>query len=495
MSCHPRSRGAAGRAALRAQALAGEGRFGEAIRAYRQAIRLWPEFAEGYNNLAGALLRLGRVERAIETYRQALQLRPDLAGVHSNLLFTLHYGSAVDADSLFREHQAWSARHAPARRYSSYPSTRSIRRRLRVGYLTTTFRFHPGVFFLAPLLAEHDRRRFEVFCYTTTDRADAYTARIRSLADGWRNVSKLSDEQAAVTIHRDRIDILVDRDGHFGGNRLGVFAMRPAPVQVSIPGYPDTSGLPEVGYRITDACADPPGRADARYTEELVRLPAFACYEPPAEAPPVGPAPALRNGYATFGCFNNRPKYSDRLLRLWACILLRVPRSRILFHHVFNGRPQVSSEFREPILRVFEACGVSRRRVRFVGGLPLRAHLELYGEIDILLDTFPYNGNTTTCEALWMGVPVITQAGETHVSRVGLSHLASVGLGDWAAASENDYAALAVAKAAQARELARIRRRLRAQMAASRLTDAGQYARAVEAAYKKMWRRWCEGCA
>jgi predicted O-linked N-acetylglucosamine transferase (SPINDLY family) len=340
--------------------------------------------------------------------------------------------------------------------------------------------------FLAHVLEAHDRGQVEVFCYSNSRQADAVTARIRAAADCWREIHALSDEQAAELIREDGIDLLVDLAGHTGDNRLPLFALKPAPVQVTWLGYPDTTGLREIDYRITDAWADPPGRSDELHTEKLVRLPhGFAAYEPQEVAPEVAPLPAEANSFVTFGSFNNFNKLTDECLEVWARILEAVSTARLLLK---------CGQFDDPAMREEMLARFPSGRLELVGAQAGQAeHLAQYARVDVALDPFPYNGATTTCEALWMGVPVIALAGNRHAARVGLSMLTRVGLADLVATSQDEYVANAIELAADLSRLRTLRARLRDMMRSSPLTDGRQLAVELQAAYRDMWRVWCGG--
>jgi predicted O-linked N-acetylglucosamine transferase (SPINDLY family) len=313
---------------------------------------------------------------------------------------------------------------------------------------------------------------------------------LTGLCDGWRDIHASSDEEAARLIRQDRIDILVDLAGHTGGGRPLLFARKPAPVQATWLGYPDTTGLAQMDYRITDADADPEGEADAICSEKLVRLATgFLCYAPHADSPPVGKPPALDSGKITFGCFNNLAKVTPEMIGLWSRILEQLPQARI----VVKALALDSEEARRPLRSHLASAGIAADRIVLHGAeATARGHLERYNEVDIALDTYPYNGTTTTCDAMWMGVPVISLAGRTHVSRVGASILARVGLADLVAATAEEFVCKAIALARDPRRLRELRDGMRERMRASALLDAAGFARGMEAAYRQMWLRRLE---
>jgi predicted O-linked N-acetylglucosamine transferase (SPINDLY family) len=343
--------------------------------------------------------------------------------------------------------------------------------------------------FLEPVLRQHDRAAVEVFAYAEVVVPDAVTARLRGLVDHWRPTVALDDDDLADQIRRDRIDILVDLAGHTAGNRLPVFARKPAPLQMTWLGYPDTTGLTAIDYRLTDELADPPGRTEALHTEKLLRLPApFLCYQPKEQTPEPGPLPAQRNGRITFGCFNHLAKWDETVLGLWADILGRVPDSRLFLRARGVNDPGVTAR----LAGFFAARGVAAERLEFSGAeLSDRDQLACYQQVDVALDPFPYHGTTTTCEALWMGVPVVTLAGEAHVSRVGVSLLSGIGCQQWVAQTDEEYAAIAGRIASDLSGLAKIRTELREKVRRSPLMAAGRFTRNLEQAYRESWAERC----
>jgi len=471
-------------------ALRGQGRLGEAEQCFREAIRLQPSLAEPYANWGGVLKDQGRLEEALAACRQAMELDPKSASPSSNFFFYLHYGDLCPPETVYEEHRLWGLRQRElAAAARPHTNDRNPDRRLRVGYVSPDFRNHSVAFFVEPALAAHNRRAVEVYCYSNVARPDAVTQRIRAAADHWRDIRGMKDTAAADLIRADGIDILVDLAGHTAGTRLMALARKPAPVQATWCGYPATTGLEAIDYRVTDGLCDPPGGADGLHTEKLVRLPApFTCYRPPDDAPEVGPLPARETGAVTFGSFNFLAKVTPRMIAAWSALLTEVPGSKL----ALKSAPLVDEATRRLVWQRFQALGIPPERVLLLGPVGPREHLASYHRIDIALDTFPYHGTTTTCEALWMGVPVVTLAGATHASRVGVSLLESVGLGDWTADSIEDYVERAARAARDLDGLAALRAGLRAQMAASPLMDAARFARNLEDAYRRMWRRWCE---
>jgi len=362
-------------------------------------------------------------------------------------------------------------------------------RRLRVGYLSADLRTHSVAYFLEPILATHGREAAEVWCYSTLSGGDATTERLRRHADQWRWVAGQPPEAIARQILADRIDILVELGGHTSSDILRVLALGPAPVQITYLGYPDTTGVPAIQHRLVDASTDPEG-ADQWATEELVRLPgSFLCYQPSPYAPPVGHLPAASRGAVTFGSFNNLAKINERVVALWAKVVNAVPGAHLYVKNPSLDDPPTQERYR----RLFAEHGVDRDRIELRGRTVEDGdHLALYGAVDIALDTFPYNGTTTTCEALWQGVPVVTLAGDLHMSRVGASLLAAAGLHELIAETPDDYVAVVTRLAADRDRLAYLRATLRDRLRSTPLLDGAAFTRNLEAAYRDLWRRWCQ---
>ncbi len=464
----------------------------EAVTAYRYALALAPNHADAHLNLGIALTGQGRHDEAYREYREVIRLRPDWPEAHSNLLLCLHYSEATTAQQLSDAHRQWGERfERQIARRQTYANDRTPDRQLRIGYVSPDFRAHSVAYFIEPLLQKHDRQAVEVFCYAEVMSPDAVTERLRALSDHWLATVGLSDEELAGRIEADRIDILVDLAGHTAYNRLGVFARAPAPVQATWLGYPNTTGLSAINYRLVDAVTDPAGSADALSIEAPVRLPGgFLCFGGVKDAPSPAAPPCGANGFITFGSFNNPAKLSLATLDMWVAVLARLPQARLLL----KGKSFADAATRALLLERFAERGVAGERIELEGWRVSRSdHLAHYDRVDIALDSFPYNGTTTTCEALWMGVPVVTLKGDRHSSRVGASLLAQLGMSEWVAASADDYVRIATKLAGEPDRLAELRRSLRARMAASPLCDGAAFARKIEAALGEMWRRWCAG--
>ena len=458
-----------------------------AIRGYLAALALEGSHFLARNNLGAAYRDTGRIQSAIDCFRQAADLRPELTTPHSNFLYAMHFLPDCDPAELRREHEVWNQRHAEALSASAraHRNDRSPDRRLRIGYVSPNFRQHPVGRFLHSPLACHDRREFEIVCYASVRNPDALTAQLRQSADIWVDALEMSDEALAERICGDRIDILVDLTLHMRDHRLLTFARRPAPVQITWLGYCSTTGVSGIDYRLTDPYLDPPGRHDEWYVERSVRLPrTYWCYQPGIVTDPVNPLPALSRGYVTFGSLNNFCKVSPRALELWARLLAGIPKSRLILH-AHRG------EHRSRVAATFAAHGVAAERLSFVDTLPLADYFRLYYRVDIALDSFPYAGGTTTCDALWMGVPTVSLVGQAAFARGGLSILGNVGLGDLAVSTPEEYLQAASALAADVPRLSALRNGLRNRLLRSPLMDGPGFARDLQNACRSLWRRWC----
>jgi predicted O-linked N-acetylglucosamine transferase (SPINDLY family) len=397
----------------------------------------------------------------------------------------MNYTTRFTPEQTRDAHGAWSHRFA-ASRTRMHSNTKDSNRKLRIGYVSPDLKRHSVAYFLEPILEHRDRGRFEVFLYSNTDLADEVTARLRTASDHWRDIRNESDDRAAEIIAADRIDILIDLAGHTTGNRLGVFARRPAPVQITYLGYPNTTGSDAIDYRIVDELTDPLGMTESHNVERLLRVPApFICYRAPENAPPVADPPIVRNGFPTFGSFNKGAKVGRECIELWSRVLREIPTARL----IIKSRGVGSEGSRQRIHDGFASHQIDPARVQLVeANQALSDHLAMYGEIDVALDTFPYHGTTTTCEAMWMGVPVVTLAGRIHVSRVGVSLLTSIGLTDHIAHDPNEFTAIAQ----RLTQPTMSRQSLRDRLAASPLCDGARLARSLETAYRQAFTAWSQ---
>jgi len=464
-----------------------QGRLDDAVAAFRRALQLQPDCAGAHVNLGNALKDRGVLDAAIAAYRRALQLEPDNARLHSNLVYTLHFDPDHDERSIAEEHRRWSRQFAdPLKPFLlPHPNDSNPERRLRVGYVSPDFCGHVISHFLAPLLEAHDRTEFEIHCYASVKCPDSMTQRVKRSADVWRDVLGVDDHALAQQIREDRIDILVDLTQHMADNRLPVFARKPAPVQVAWLGYPGSTGLEAIDFRLTDATIEPEGSAWSQSVEEPVRLPdSWFCFAPLEDYPVPGELPALRSGSVTFGCMNNFCKSNEAVFTVWSKVLAATPDSKLLL--VCPG-----GESADRIRQFFHSRGIGPERLELAAPRPFQQYLGLYQQIDIGLDPFPYTGGTTTCDALWMGVPVVSLPGKRAVSRIGLSILTTVGLPELAAHSEDEYVRIATTLAVDLPRLATLRATLRDRMQSSRLMDAPRFAGNFEQACRKMWRAWC----
>lgn len=499
------------------------GRYQEAIEHYQKAIGLNPKYFEAICNLSFVQCKLGELTQAIASCTLVLELRPDYqdahysmglalvaqgrlpealaeferAGArdnalsHSNLLFTMNYTQGFSQKDIYLESRRWDEAHceqARARR-RSHKNGRDSERRLKVGFVSPDFRKHSVSFFFRPVLEQAFRLTgMECACYADVPNPDTTTKRLREFAGQWVDAVGLSDEALAQRVRDDGIDILFDLAGHTG-LRLSMFAEKPAPVQASWLGYPNSTGLRDIDYRLTDAIADPEGEADLFHSERLYHMPnGFLCYSPHEDAPNVNTLPALANGFVTFGSFNNLAKVTPEVIGLWALVLKLVPGSRLIIKwNSFSDLPT-----RLLCESAFACKGIDPSRLELrPSDESAESHLSVYGRIDIALDTFPYNGTTTTCESLWMGVPVVTLLGDRHAARVGASILSRLGLQTLIAKDDEEYLSIACGLAADLERLSSLRGTLRGTMAGSPLCDARSFAESMESACREMWRRWC----
>jgi predicted O-linked N-acetylglucosamine transferase (SPINDLY family) len=460
-----------------------------AIRAYEAAVTLAPGRADYVAALAVAELNLGNAERAIAHYRRAVEMDPESPELHSALLMALHYAEP-DHSAMFEEHLRWAARHAAGMAASpgSFGNARDPDRKLRVGYVSPRFGRGPLAHLFLPLLKAHDRNRVEIFCYMVSTSHDSVTEEFRSRSDAWREHAHTPDAELLQIIRDDRIDILVDTAGHCPGNRLGVFARRAAPIQISWLDYDDTTGVPAMDYYLSDARLTPPGGAQ-RFTETVacpaaVRVP----YAHTASLPDPGPLPALARGSVTFGCINRISKIGPAVVAAWSRILERTPRSRL----ILQGTAFASVEPQDVVRQRFGSHGIAPERIVLRPFSDEEAMLRLYRDIDIALDPFPYNGCTSTCDALSMGVPVVTLEGTTLCGRHGFALLSACGLESWITPTVDDYVDRACGAATALREISSLRGELPTRFSKSPLCDNAAFAGAIEQLYRSVWTTWCQ---
>lgn len=469
------------------------GRPADALRCHERAAKIAPNFAPARFGRAQCLQQLHQVRAAVAEYDAFLQLQPHAHEARSNRLFALHNLEDITREDLFTEHVAYG-RALGELVPPVFNNAPDPQKRLRIAVLSPDLRDHACAYFIEPLLRHLDREQFELYLYHDHMRDDAVSTRLRAHAVRWRNFSGQGTEQVEQQIRADNLDILIDLAGHTGiTNRLPVLARKVAPVQVTYLGYPNTTGVPAIDYRFTDAIADPEGEADAFATEQLVRFaPTAWTYQPPADAPAVAPPPCLINGYVTFGSFNDLAKITDSTLVAWGRVLDRVPGSRLRL----KGRGLHDASLRAALVQRLTQAGIPVDRVEMLARTPdTVSHLAQYHTVDVALDTFPYHGTTTTCEALWMGVPVVSLVGDHHVARVGASLLAAAGHPDWSTDSPDAYVRAAVMLASDSGQLAAIRRELRADLQRGPLLDHQAQSRCFGAALRGCWVQWGERTA
>jgi predicted O-linked N-acetylglucosamine transferase (SPINDLY family) len=469
-------------------ALKAQWKLEEAEASCRRALAIRPDYAEAYNNLAILQEAQGKLGEAVANYRHALAIQPNFAAAHTSLIFALNFDLASSPEQQAQERARWYEQHG--RRFAAAIPCHANRpepeRRLRVGYVSAHFRRQAATYAFASVLLNHDAEHFEVVCYSDTVHPDDVTQAFQARIELWRDTRGWPDDRLAAAIRADGIDILVDLSGHMSGNRLLVFARKPAPIQVTGWGEPTGTGLLTMDYLLADPVLVP-SKQRGLLVEQVVDLPGFLGYWTPDVLPDPGPLPALANGYVTFGSFNRLTKVSDTVLLCWAAILRASPNSRL----VLKDYLLVESNQQARVRAVLSAQGIAPERLTLLGGSDRRAHFAAYRMLDIALDPFPHGGGMTTLDALWMGVPVVTAPGPTISSRLAAASLTALGLTELIASDRDALITLAAEKAAQLRALLRLRQELRGRVAASAIGDPARYAGAVEAAYRVMWHRWC----
>ncbi len=472
----------------RAEALRNLGELDAAVDEYQRTIALQSDLVLAHMGLGSCLKDRGELDEAIACYRRALAIDPNSLSAYQCLLVSLHYHPGFGAEAIYQEHLQFAKRFEQPLREIQRPHRNDclLNRRLRIGYVSPDWCNHPiGRAMLIPLSA-HDRAQFEITCYSTSLRpVDAITTALQKRSDRWSNLNGLSDEQAAERIREDGIDILVDLAMHTADNRILIFVRKPAPVQLTWLGYPGTTGLRSIDYRLSDRYLDPSEEIEEFYTERSIRLAhCFWCYQSISEAPIVNTLPALDNGFVTFGCLNNFAKASEPALRLWAQVLNSVADSRFILLC-----PRGSA--RQRVQTFFEKNGVSAQRLEMVDRLSQESYFRLHHRIDIALDPLPYPGHTTSLDALWMGVPLITLSGATAAARGGTSILTNLGLSGFVARSEHQYVAIAKNVASDFDALSQLRPTLRDRLQRSPLMHAGRFTADLEEVYRRLWIEWC----
>lgn len=462
----------------------------EAVSVLSKAISIRADFPDVFLNRANSLTVLGKIDKAIADYKSVLELNPGAGHARANMAYAMNFSQSVREEELFEVHRNYAHSIESGVKKIVYVNTRVKDRKLKIGYLSSDFRRHSVSYFIEPVLDHHDRDKFEVFCYYNHVIEDSTTRHFIGVCDQWRNIARLHDKEVVHQILKDEIDILIDLSGYTANNRLQVLAVKPAPIQCEWLGYPNTTGLASMDYWLCDAIVNPPGLTEKFYTEKLLRLPGcFICFKPPVDAPePVDP-PCLKNGYVTFGSFNNFAKVSEDVMSRWAEILGAVPDSHLMLKSsCLGGQSQ-----RQVVSRFFESRGIQKERIQLEGYESSRMrHLEMYSEIDIALDTFPYNGTTTTCEAMWMGVPVVTLSGDSHRSRVGKTLLENVSVGELVGETGGEYVQIAVELSRDTSRLSSYRSDLRDTVEKSCLADAVTFTASLESAFRSVWEEWCD---
>ena len=460
-------------------------RFEQAKNVLQRASRLNADSLEVMNNLGSALVGCMELDKALMVFEEAAKHFPESAAVRSNLLFNSNYSNTLSAQELFLRHRHYCEHQVPVDARVSLPELNPAQgSKVRIGVLSPDFRKHSVAYFFLSLLEHIDRSRFEIYCYYSHGVNDAMTQRIESLSDVWRVVAQMPDEVLRKRLLDDQLHVLFDLAGHTQHNRSRIFGLRAAPIQVNWLGYPHSSGLQAMDYRIVDSVTDPAPDADSLSTEKLVRLErCFICYQGDEALPESKDLPASKNQCWTFGSFNNLAKVNTEVVAAWSRILNGVPGSRMLIK-----APQLGEQcVKNWLIQAFESHGVSADRLMLHATVPdFNQHMRLYDEVDIALDTFPYNGTTTTCEALWMGVPTVVFVGDRHASRVGASLLKAAGLSDFVANDVAEYVSLAQSLTERREYMQSIRTALRKKMISSELCDAAGFARSMENAIEQM---------
>jgi protein O-GlcNAc transferase len=453
-----------------------------------KAIELDPRDIKPYNNLANLYKNKTRIEESLQCYRKVLEIEPNHTTAYSNLLLSLHY-HVYDKKEVFEEHKKYAQILSDVQQAKTYLNTKE-KRKLRIGYVSPDFKKHSVAFFIEPIIENHDREKFEIYCYYLQKYEDSFTERFKNMSDKWLVAANWSTPALAQEIYNDKIDILIDLAGHTGNNRLPLFAHKPAPIQMTYLGYPDTTGLSTVDYRIVDQYVEPPEEDGLYTTEKPLRVPhSYFCYTPIEKCPATGDTPALKNGYITFGSFNNYAKVSDAIVDVWAAVLKAIPTSKFLLKNQALKDPDTWQHFKA---RMVER-GIDPHRLHYSKfEKSTQDHLRVYQKVDIALDSFPYNGATTTFEALWMGVPVVTLVGNAHVSRVGKSILATLGFDNLIANTSDEFVSICQTLANDIKYVQNFRQTIREKMQTSPVMDAKTFTKQFEELLLSAWNNWCE---
>jgi len=453
-----------------------------------KAIGIDPRDIKPYNNLANLYKNKTNIEESLRCYRKVLEIEPNHTTAYSNLLLSMHY-HVYDRKEVFEEHKKYAEICKAEKVPTTYLNT-TEKRKLRIGYVSPDFKKHSVAFFIEPIIENHDREKFEIHCYYLQKYVDGFTERFKNMSDKWVEAANLNTSALAQEIYNDKIDILVDLSGHTGNNRLPLFAHKPAPIQMTYLGYPDTTGLSTVDYRLVDQYVEPPEEDGLYTTEKPLRMPhSYFCYTPIEKCPATGNTAALKNGYITFGSFNNYAKVSDAIVDVWAAVLKAIPTANFLLKNQALKDPDTWEHFKSRM----EQRGIDTHRLHYAKfAKSTQDHLRVYQKVDVALDSFPYNGATTTFEALWMGVPVVTLVGDTHVSRVGKSILATLGFDNLIADTPEAFVTICQTLANDIDYIQNFRQTIREKMQASPLMDAKTFTKQLEEIYQRIWNNWCE---
>jgi len=441
-------------------------------------------------NLSQAYRLIGRMPDAVYHVKKVIAFSPDSSVAHSNLLLYLNYCPNISSKDLFVYHQQWGDLFPFKPKHQLYyPNYPDPDRPLRVAYISPDFRGHSVGYFIEPALTNYNSREFEIYCYAQVFNPDNTTRVFQQHVHTFRQIQNLNDQTLASQIQKDGIDILIDLAGHTSNSRLRVMTYQPAPIQITYLGYPTTVGLKHVDYRLTDAMIDPEGMSDKWHTEKLVRLdPTFFCFQPLGNRIPVSPLPGLQKKEICFGGFHNTSKIPEMIIHLWSKVLEQMPGAQLLLQAAAYDDPDIVRYFQAS----FEKYGIHRGRIQCAGTLPFEQYLQLHHQIDIMLDTQPWTGHTTSCHALWMGVPILTLEGSRHASRIGQRLMQALDLQEWVAKDHQDYVQKAMQLSQDRHALDKLRQSMRERILKSGISDKKQYVYSLEKVYRQLWTAWCE---
>jgi predicted O-linked N-acetylglucosamine transferase (SPINDLY family) len=443
-----------------------------------------------HTNLSQAYRLIGCMPEAVDHIKKVLTIEPDSTVAQSNLLLYLNYCPDISSEELFYYHQQWGRSFLikPENRlmFSNYPDPDRL---IRLGYVSPDFRGHSVGYFIEPALVNYDSKQFEIYCYAHVPHPDQTTSIIQRHVNRFYQIHTMDDRQLANQIRADGIDILVDLSGHTANSRVRVTTYQPAPVQVTYLGYPTTTGLKHIHYRLTDAVIDSKGVSDSDYTEELQYIdPYFFCLSPLGNRVPVSPAPSLQNTQFCFGAFHNTSKLSDIIIKLWSDVLLEIPESRLLLQAASYDDPDIARYFQSSFVKY----GIAKHRIQCVGTLPFEHYLKLHHQIDIMLDTQPWTGHTTSCHALWMGIPILTLAGNRHASRIGQRLMTALNLSEWIAKDYQTFVKKAIQFSRDRTCLNTLRMNMRNRIIESGISNKKHYVNSLEHVYRNIWINWCK---